>query len=84
MAQASAEKLEPTEPAEKKRVASVPQREQLANTPERHLPKRKGTSHLSRAPDHERGENLGEQELHLGEKEQDKSENLERKRWTPQ
>ena len=34
MAQASAEKLEHTGPAEKKKVASVPQREQLANTPE--------------------------------------------------
>ena len=40
MAQASAEKLEP---AEKERVASVPQREQLARTPEPHLPKGKGT-----------------------------------------
>ena len=34
MAQASAEKLEHTGPAEKERVASVPQREQLARTPE--------------------------------------------------
>ena len=39
MAQASAEKLEHTGPAEKKRVASVPQREQLARTPEPLLPK---------------------------------------------
>ena len=43
MAQASAEKLEHTGPAEKERVASVPQREQLASTPEPHLPKGKGT-----------------------------------------
>ena len=43
MVQASAEKLEHTGPAEKKRVASVPQREQLANTPESSLPKGKGT-----------------------------------------
>ena len=43
MAQASAEKLEQTEPAEKERVDSVPQREQLASTPEPHLPKGKGT-----------------------------------------
>ena len=42
MAQASAETLEHTEPAEKERVASVPQREQLASTPEPLLPKRKG------------------------------------------
>ena len=41
MAQASAEKLEHTGPAEKERVASVPQREQLARTPESPLPKGK-------------------------------------------
>ena len=41
MAQASAEKLEHTGPAEKERVASVPQREQLASTPEAALAKRK-------------------------------------------
>ena len=34
MAQAPAEKLEHTRPAKKERVASVPQREQLASTPE--------------------------------------------------
>ena len=43
MAQASAETLEHTEPAKKERVASVPQREQLASTPEPSLPKRNGT-----------------------------------------
>ena len=43
MAQASAEKLEQTGPAEKERVASVPQREQLARTPELPLPKGKRT-----------------------------------------
>ena len=43
MAQASAEKLEHTGPAEKERVASMPQREQLARTPELPLPKGKGT-----------------------------------------
>ena len=32
-----------TGPAEKKRVASMPQREQLASTPEPSLPKGKGT-----------------------------------------
>ena len=36
-------KLEDTELAERKRVASVPQREQLARTTETPLPKRKGT-----------------------------------------
>ena len=42
MAQASAEKLEHTGPAEKER-ASVPHREKLARTPEPPLPKGKGT-----------------------------------------
>ena len=41
MAQASAEKLKHTGPAEKERVASVPRREQMARTPEPPLPKRK-------------------------------------------
>ena len=43
MAQASVEKLEHTGPAVKERVASRPQREQLAKTPEPLLPKGKGT-----------------------------------------
>ena len=43
MAQASAEKLEHTGPAEKETVASVPQREQLVRTPEPPWPKGKGT-----------------------------------------
>ena len=43
MAQASAVKLEHTGPAEKERVVSVPQREQLASTPEPLIPKGKGT-----------------------------------------
>ena len=43
MAQALAEKLEHTGPAEKERVASVPQRKQLASMPEPSLPKGKGT-----------------------------------------
>ena len=41
MVQASAEKLEHTGPAEKERVASIPQKEQLASTPEPPLPKGK-------------------------------------------
>ena len=43
MVQASAEKLEHTGPAEKERVASVPQREQLARTSKPSLLKEKGT-----------------------------------------
>ena len=46
MAQASAEKLEHTGPAEKERVASVPQREQLARTPEPPLPKALSSLHF--------------------------------------
>ena len=43
MAQDSAEKLEHSEPAVKKRATLVARREQLASTPEPPLPKRKGT-----------------------------------------
>ena len=43
MAQASTETLEHTGPAENETVASVPQTEQLATTPEPPLPKEKGT-----------------------------------------
>ena len=43
IAQTSAKKLEHTGPAEKERVASVPQKKQLANTPDPPLPKGKGT-----------------------------------------
>ena len=43
MAQASMEKLEHTGPAKKERVASVPQREQLARTSEPLQPRGKGT-----------------------------------------
>ena len=53
MGQALAENLEHTGPAEKERVASVPQREQLASTPELPLPKGKGTERLSRAANRE-------------------------------
>ena len=43
MAQVSAEKLKHTEFVEKEKVVSVPQREQLAGTPELPLPKGKVT-----------------------------------------
>ena len=60
MAQASAEKLEHTGPAEKERVASVPKRKQLAITPEPPLPKKKKQNRLSKAPNREGGETQGE------------------------
>ena len=72
MAQASAEKLEHTRPAEKERVASVPQSKQLASTPEPACQKEKKQSHQSKSlnlrwervemRDRER-----EREPHLGE-----------------
>ena len=43
MAQISVEKLEHIGPAEKERVASVPQTKQMARTPEPPLPEGKGT-----------------------------------------
>ena len=70
MAQASAEKLKHTGPAaEKERVASVPQREQLARTPEPLLPKEKEQSQDGQEP-------------HLGESERDQSKSMDRKGWT--
>ena len=81
MAQASAEKLQHTGPAETERVASVSQREQLASTPEPPLPKK---SRLSKVPHREGGESQGEQEPHLSERKGDQSESMERKGWTLQ
>ena len=68
MAQASAEKLEHAWLAEKKRMASVPQSEQLARTPEPLLPKGKEQSHLSLSPDRQKKDSESEREPHLGEK----------------
>ena len=62
MAQGSAKKLEHTGPAKKKRVATVPQSEQLASTPEPSLPKKKEQRHLSRSPDSEVEESQGKRE----------------------
>ena len=77
MAQASAVKVEYTGPAEKERVASMPQKEQLARTPEPPCQKEKEQSRSSKAPDHEGGESQGGQESHLGEKEEDQNESME-------
>ena len=72
MAQASAEKLEHNGPAKKERVASVPQIEKLARTPELPLPKGK-------VPDHGGGESQDGREPHLGERGGDQSGSMERK-----
>ena len=69
MARASAEKLEHTGPAEKERVTSVPQREQLASTPEPPLPKGKGTERSVQSTRSWGMESQGGREPHLGEKE---------------
>ena len=45
--------------------------------------KEKEQSRLSRVPDYEEGESQGGREPHLGEREQDQSESMERKEWTP-
>ena len=68
MAQASAMKLEHTGPAEKERVVSVPQREQLASMPRLPCQKEKEQGRQSRVPDHEGGESQGRRELHLDER----------------
>ena len=70
MVQASGEKLELIGPAKKERVVSVPQREQLANTPEPPWPKRKGTepSVQSTRLWMGRKESQDGQEPHLGER----------------
>ena len=51
MAQTSAEKLEHTGPAENERVASVPPRKQLANTPD--PPLLKGKRNRAVSPEHQ-------------------------------
>ena len=83
MAQASAEKREHTGPAEKESVAAVPQREQLARTPELPLPKGKGTEPSVQGTQSWKRETRDGREPHLGERERNQSESIERKRWTP-
>ena len=84
MAQTLAEKLEHTKPAEKERVASVPQREsswqERRSSP---CQKEKEQSRQSKAPDHEGGESQDGREPHLGEREGDQSESMEWEGWTP-
>ena len=77
MAQASAEKLEHTGPAKKERVASVPQREQLASTLEPPLPKETEPSVQSTRS--WGGESQGGRGPCLGEREGDQSESMEGK-----
>ena len=67
MAQASAEKLEHTGPANKERVTSVPQREQLARRPEPPLPGEQGTEPSVQSTRSWGGETQGGREPHLSE-----------------
>ena len=84
MMQASAEKLEHTGPAEKERVASVPQKKQLARTPEPPLPKGKKNRTVSSEYQIMRGgESQGGRASHLGEREEDQSGSMEWEGWTP-
>ena len=69
MAQASGEKLEHTGSTAKKRVASTPQREQLAGTPEPPLPKGKGTEPSVQIVRWERGREASERRSGIGEDE---------------
>ena len=66
-------------PAEKKRVASMPQNEQLARTPEPLCQKQKKQNHLPRSPDGEVGESQGRRELHFGERKESGQEPVEEK-----
>ena len=68
MAHAAAEKQVLIEPAEYERMASVPQSEQLAKTPEPLCEKGKEQSNQFRSLDHEMGEGQGEQMMHPGMK----------------
>ena len=67
--QTSAEKLEHSGPAEKERVASVPQREQFGKYAKATCAKMKRNSCLSRAPDHWMGESQGVPEQRLSKRE---------------
>ena len=78
MVQASAENREQTGPAEKERVASVPRRKQLASMASCPCQKEKEQIRMSIVPDHEGGESQGGRELHLGVREEDQSDSMER------
>ena len=68
-------KLEQTGSAKNERMASVPQRKQLASMPEPLLPKEKEHSCLSKVPDCKVGESQGEREPYLGKRGEDYSTN---------
>ena len=84
MAQASAEKLEHTGPAEKKK--ELPQCHLESSWQVRQsclCQKKKKKRRLSKASDHEGGESQGERQPRLGNKERGQSGSIKRKGWTP-
>ena len=83
MAQASAEKLEHTGSAEKKRVVSVPESSWQVRQ-SRLCRKENEQNRLSRVPDGKIGESQGERAPHLDEREGDQSGGMEKKGWAPQ
>ena len=83
MAQASAEKLEHTGPAEKERVASVPERA-VGKNARAAFGKRKRNRAVSPEYQIMRGEETqAGREPHLGERKRDQNESMKRKGWTP-
>ena len=80
MAQASAEKLEHTVTAEKKGVASMSQREQLASMPSRLCQKEKEQSRQFRIPEREMGESQGGRDPYLSKTEGNQNVRMESKR----
>ena len=84
MAQASAEKLDILGLLRRKEWSQCHRESRWQVFGSRLCQKVKEKCHLSRAPDHEGGESQGEREPHLGEREGDQSESIERKGWTPQ
>ena len=82
MAQASAEKLEHTGPAERKkwpqchRVSSWQERQSHSCQKEKIL--------LSKVPNYEGRESQDGREPHLGKRKEDQSETMRRRGWTPQ
>ena len=83
MAQASAEKLEHTGPAEKERMFSLPQRKQLASVQELTFPKRKETNPSVQST-RSQGGIVKVSESRTLARERDESESMERRGWTLQ
>ena len=79
MAQALAEKLEYAGPAEKERVVSVPQREQLESTPEPPFPRGEETEPSARVPNHKREKvKVGESRILVKERRSEREHEKER------